>query len=140
MQEDQTPIKIEILEEEKPFVAEEAQPDGKEKVKAVGQQVSETAVAAAQKAWQSDARKKVTGTIRQGAAKGVHAVQDKVAQTAEEQARAQTAALQNKLRETDWKHEAQTGAARGLRWLSQQLANLSQRFAPAEKSPPSDNE
>ncbi len=143
MQEERDYLKIEIpVEEDAPFVPEQA---GTSRVKEsagrlaesagnAGRQVTETAVSTAKKAWQSDARKKVTNEVKRGAStvagKTARVVQDKMVKTAEEQAKAQYEAMQTRVRETDWKHEAQSGTARGLRWLSQKFAELAERFNP----------
>ena len=61
------------------------------------------------------------------AAKGGQAVQTAVVQRAEDQARQRVERTKTRIRETDWKAEAKTGAERGLRWLSQKLARLAER-------------
>lgn len=134
---DQEILKIDIPveeEAERPFVPE--QPDTVGKVK---ESVTETV----RQAWQSNTRKQATRQIRRGAttvvSKSSRFVSEKVAQTAEQQARNQVEAVQSRLRETDWKHEAKTGTANGLRWLSQKLARLAERFTPGEETPPPDN-
>jgi len=150
MQDERDYLKIEIPDEEDaPFVPEQSTKSRvKERAGAAGQQIADTAgnagrkvagtaVSTAKKAWQSDARKKVTGEVKRGAAtvagKTAAAVQDKMVKTAEAQAKAQYEAMQTRIRETDWKHEAQTGTARGLRWLSQQIAKLAERFTPQDE-------
>ena len=145
MQKERDYLKIEIpVEEDVPFVPEEpAKSRVKERAGQVaesasiaGKQVTDTAVSTAKKAWNSDARKKVTHEVKRGAAtvagKTARVVQDKMVKTAEEQAKAQYEAMQTRIRETDWKHEAQSGAARGLRWLSQKFARLAERFTPQD--------
>ncbi len=133
------PIKIEILnEDEKPFVPEQpARSAFKEKAGEAGKKVAGTAASTAKKAWDSNARKKVTGGVKKGATKvatkGTQLVQDKVVQVAEQQAKERVAAAQTKMRETDWKHEAQAGTVRGLRWLSQKFSDLAERFSQPRK-------
>lgn len=94
----------------------------------------------AKRAWDSDARRKVTGKVSEGvssvASRSSQMVRDRVSEAAERQARATAEAVQTKIQETDWKQEAQHGAVRGLKWLSQQLSELADRFTPREKSPP----
>jgi hypothetical protein len=47
-------------------------------------------------------------------------------------------AMQARAQEIDWKEEAQKGAATGLQWLSQQVAEISNRLTtPVEEDPPS---
>ena len=134
MQDERDYLKIEIPEEaEAPFIPEQSTGSRvKERAGAAGRQVAGTAVSTAKKAWQSDARKKVTHEVKRGAAtvagKTASVVQDKMVKTAEAQAKAQYEAMQTRIRETDWKHEIQSGTVRGLRWLSQKFAQLAERF------------
>lgn len=76
---------------------------------------------AARRAWRSEARRKVTRGMRKGAtavaAKGTEAVGNQVRKTTEK-----------RLRETDWKAEAKSGTANGLRWISKRLAALANRL------------
>lgn len=146
---DQKPVEEIPVEEAAPFVPDaEARPKIGEQVvtqvQETGRQVTEAAVSTAQRAWESDARKQTTKRIKEGATavagKSAQFVQEKMVKSAEEQARARTAAVRQRVQETDWKHEAQTGAARGLRWLSEKLAHLAQRFTPNEPPPPKDPE
>ncbi|HRQ39292.1 MAG TPA: hypothetical protein PLD25_15400 [Chloroflexota bacterium] len=114
--------------------------------KGAAQAVAGAATQAAQKGWDSEARKSVTGTVKKGAQKGVTAVAAKSAdmvhehliKTAEEQARQQKAQLETRLRETDWKAEAGKGASATLRWTSQQIGRLAQRLAA--NTPPDDHQ
>lgn len=141
-------LKIEIpVEEDPPLVpAEEARGprfDVKGGVKAGADKVSQGMNSAAQAAWNSDARKTVSGGVKKGVAKGVTAVAAKSAElmhehmvkAAEEQAKQQAANVQTKIKETDWQAEAGKGAAAGLRWASQQIGKLAARFNPPEKEP-----
>lgn len=99
---------------------------------AAGKQVTRTA----KKAWNTHARRKVTRGVKRGAtavaAKGTKLVQDKVVAAAERQAREQAAAVQTRIKETDWKAEAQNGAVKALQWLSAGLSNLAARLTPAK--------
>jgi len=143
-------LKIEIPEEEEaPFVPEQSTKSRvKERAGAAGRQIADTAgntgrqvagtaVSTAKKAWKSDARKKVTHEVKRGAStvasKTASVVQDKMVKTAEAQAKAQYEAMQTRIRKTDWKHEAQSGAVRGLRWLSQKFEQLAERFTQQDE-------
>ena len=134
---EQEPIIIIIEDEETPLVPEKRGVDVKAKAGAAGQQVAATTRQAAAKAWDSEPRKKVTGGIKKGAtavaAKGGQIMAD----AAEKQAKKQAEAVQVKIKETDWKAEAKTGTANGLRWLSEKVSVLADRFTPVEKEPPS---
>lgn len=112
--------------------------------KGAAQAVTGAVTQAAQKGWDSEARKTVTGAVKKGAQKGATAVAAKSAdlvhehlvKAAEEQARQQKAHLETRLRETDWKAEAGKGAAATLRWASRQVDRLTQRLAD---TPPTDD-
>ena len=132
---DEPILKIEIPDEEDaPFVPEVPAHSGvTEQVNAAGRQVAQTAVSTAKKAWDSQVRKRVTDGATAVAGKTARVVQDKMVKTAEAQAKAQMEAVQTRIRETDWKHEAQSGTARGLRWLSRKLAQLAERFTPQDE-------
>ena len=97
---------------------------------------------AAKKAWDSDSRKKVTGTVSRGVAsvtaKSSKAIANKVADTIEQQTKQQMEAMQARAQEIDWKEEAQKGAVTGLQWLSKQVSELATRFTPVEKDPPTE--
>ncbi len=144
---DEIPIKIIVPPEtdaEVIPVLEEAPLLAERPSRSTGAQVKQTAVAAgqqvanaAQKAWRTEARRKVTRGLKRGttaaAAKGSKLVQDKVVAAAERQAREQAAAVQTRLKEMDWKAEAQTGAAKTLRWLSARLSSLAARLTPTKE-------
>lgn len=134
MADEEIPIKIVIpVEEETPFVPERPRPGAAEQMGQAGKQVTETAKSVAQKAWRSEARRKMTVGVKRGAAavtaKGAQLVQDKVVAAAEQQARETVTAAQTRLRETDWQLVAKRETAKGLRWLSRQAARLAERLA-----------
>ncbi len=126
-------LKIEIpVEDETPFVPEQ------NSSRKLTTRAGEAAAVTAHKAWDSDARKQVTGGVKRGvtavAKKGTHLVQEKMVKVAEEQARERLTAVKTTIRETDWKHEAQSKTAQGLNWLSQKLSQLATRFTPKEET------
>ncbi|MCA9933590.1 MAG: hypothetical protein H6662_08155 [Ardenticatenaceae bacterium] len=137
---DEIPIKIIIppeeddtavpIIEEPPLVPERTPLSAKTK-RAAGK-MGKLTFKTAKKAWNTEARRKVTRGLRKGttavAAKGAEVVGKQVRKTAEKQAKERAAAVQTRLRETDWKAEAQTGMAKGLRWLSERLAALANRM------------
>ena len=139
MTQEQEILKIDIpVEEETPFVPE--QPRSNVKAKAV--EAGKTAVSAtartAQKAWDSEPRRKVTRGVARGTAKAAGKtskfVSEKVAKAAEKQARERATAVQTRIQETDWKAEAKSGTARSLNWLSERLARLAAKInAPRPK-------
>lgn len=145
---DEIPIKILIppeeeepaipVVEEPPLVPEVTGRRPKVRARQAAKRVSQGAGKAARRAWRSEARRKVTRGIGQGAtavaAKGTQVIDRQVRKTAERQAQA----VQTRLRETDWKAEAKTGAAKGLRWLSQRFSSLAARLT-SQKNPPPDS-
>ena len=131
------PIRIVIEEEDLPLIPDKPglkAPD----VKAGAKQVGDKAAELAQKAWDSEPRRKVTDGAAALAAKGSKAVANKMADTMEQQARQQATALQNRVQETDWKEEAKKGSAQGLRWLSEKLSALADRVTTGSSSAPAD--
>ena len=56
------------------------------------------------------------------------AVRDKVSETIQAQAQATADAVEERLRQVDWKAEATKGAEGGLRWLSKRLEVLAERL------------
>lgn len=136
MSEDKEYLKIEIpVEEDPPLVPEQPGPTA---LSTGVDAVKDQAASAAKQVWDSDLRKKATGGLKKGAtavaAKGQQVVQDHMVKAAEEKARQQTEALKTKIRETDWQAEAKQGTAKGLRWLSEQLSKLAERFTPKEET------
>ncbi|MBX3058504.1 MAG: hypothetical protein KF770_18735 [Anaerolineae bacterium] len=145
-------LKIEIPDEEEtpPQVTTDGRtPPLKERAaqagKGAAQAVTGAVTQAAQKGWDSEARKTVTGAVKKEAHKGATAVAAKSAdlvhehlvKAAEEQARQQKAYLETRLRETDWKAEAGKGVAATLRWASRQVDRLTQRLT--DPPPPDDH-
>ena len=131
------PIRIVIEEEDLPLIPDKPglkAPD----VKAGAKQVGDKAAELAQKAWDSEPRRKVTDGAAALAAKGSKAVANKMADTMEQQARQQATALQHRVQETDWKEEAKKGSAQGLRWLSEKLSALADRVTTGSSSAPAD--
>jgi hypothetical protein len=119
------PIRIVIEEEDLPLVPDAGRktPDLKAEAEKAGQKAGELA----QKAWDSEPRRKVTDGMRQGAAKLGTAVTTKLSDAAAQQARQQVDALQTRAKETDWKETARRGAGNSLQWLSKRFAGLADR-------------
>ena len=135
----QEPIKIEISEEEAPFMPESRRLNVKTKATQAGKIIASQTAQTARKVWNSTPRRKVTRGVAKGATavagKSSRFISEKIAQTAERRAREGVTAVQTRLRETDWKAEAKGGTANGLRWLSERLARLAARInTPAPKS------
>jgi len=85
-------------------------------------------VAGAVKGATSRVTHKITDTTAEAASRSAEAVRDKVGETVQAQAKATADAVEARLREIDWKGEAQKGAEGGLRWLSKRLEELAERL------------
>ncbi len=137
------PLKItleDLGEEEKP--AETPFTPGEERGKLrdgaaqVGQKVS-----GAVKDSASRVAHKIADTTAEATSRGAEAVRDKVSETIQAQSKATVDAVEARLREVDWKAEAQKGAEGGLRWLSERLGALAEKLheeAAAEDKSPDD--
>ncbi len=71
---------------------------------------------------------KIADTTAEAASRSAEAVRDKVGETIQAQAKATADAVEARLREVDWKAEAQKGAEGSLRWLSKRLEELAERM------------
>lgn len=121
------PIRIVIEEEDLPLVPDmpgRKSPDLKAEAEKVGQKASELA----QKAWESEPRRKATEGVKKGVAKVGTAVTTKLSDAAAQQTRQQVDNLQTRIKETDWKEAARRGTSNSLQWLSQRLAALAERI------------
>lgn len=136
----QEPIKI-IIEDETPYKPENNKSTPRTAVNDAGQKISVAAKQSAQKAWDSDTRRKFTQQLNESlntaVTKGSKAISTKVADSTEQAVRDQTTAVQSKLQDVDWAKEAKGGLSAGIKWLSEQLADLSDRVVDTkdEKSP-----
>ena len=127
------PLKIEIpVEEEVPLKPDNSASAAKGVANDAGKQLKGLAKDSVQRIWSSDTRRKLTDRVNKevdaAAAKGSQYMHDKIAETAETHTREQVTAVQSKLREVDWQDEAKTGISTGLKWLSQQMQELSERL------------
>ncbi len=111
--------------------AEEPRGKVRESAEQVGQRV-----AGAVKDSTAKVTHKIADTTAEAASRSAEAVRDKVSETIQSQAQATADAVEAKLREIDWKAEAQKGAEGGLRWLSRRLEQLAERM---RKEPGDDN-
>jgi 2,3-bisphosphoglycerate-independent phosphoglycerate mutase len=130
------PIKITLddLEPEESPTAKPEQGRGKlqEQAEATGRQVAGTA---------RDIAAKVTDKLAAGAADATNrtaeAAREKMGEMLQEQSKAIADAVEQRVREIDWKVEAQKGTEGGLRWLSQRMNELADRM---KDQPPGDKE
>jgi hypothetical protein len=133
---EQEPIKIIISVEEEPPLKAERVPSGPGTVaRDSGRRAAVVAKALAEKAWNSDAGRKAARKLQEASDRGVRYVGT---HAAEQQAKQTAAAVQERIKDTDWQQEAKIGLVGGLKWLSSQLAEAAQRVGPGEpkeKSP-----
>ena len=136
---EQEPLVIIIpVEEEPPLKAERVTSTPKAVARDTGRKAAVVAKVAAEKAWKSEAGRKAAKKLQQVSDRGIRYVGTRMADTAEQQAKQTTAAMQDRLRETDWQEEAKVGLVGGLKWLSAQVSELAERVGPGEpkeKSP-----
>jgi hypothetical protein len=109
------------------------QPKGKMRggAEQVGQKVSE-----AVKGSTARVAHKIADTTAEATSRSAEAVRDKVTEAIQTQSKATADAVEARLREIDWKDEAQKGAQEGLRWLSQRLAALAEKMRESDSPPP----
>lgn len=135
---DQEPLKIVIpVEEELPAQAEQERASASGTAVEAGRKIAGVTAGLVQKAAQSDAGRAAARKAQELGDRGVRYVGTRMADTAEEQARATVEVLQKRAAEADWEKEVKSGLAAGLGWVSGRLGALSERFAneAQEKSP-----
>ena len=108
-----------------PYVAmpEPSRGKARESAEQVGQRV-----AGAVKGSTAKVTQKIADTTAEAANRSAEAVRDKVSETIQSQTKATADAVEAKLREVDWKAEAQKGAEGSLRWLSKRLEDLAEQL------------
>ncbi|HRN69006.1 MAG TPA: hypothetical protein PK205_17875 [Promineifilum sp.] len=78
---------------------------------------------------------KIADTTTEATSRSAEAVKDKVTETIQAQSKATADAIEARLREIDWKEEAQKGAEGGLRWISKRLEELAEKLRPDKETP-----
>ena len=76
---------------------------------------------------------KIADATAETANRTAEAVRDKVTETVQAQAKATADAVEERLRQVDWKAEATKGAEGGLRWLSKRLEAVAERLRADER-------
>ncbi len=139
---EQEPLKIEIPpEEDAPHKPEQTKTSASDTAVDAGRKVAGVTVELAQKAANSEAGRAATRKIHQLGDRGVRYVGTRMADTAEQQARATADAMQQRLKEMDWEKEARSGAAAGLSWLSGRLNEIARRFdSPTQEKGPAEQD
>ncbi len=114
-------------ESEPPVTPEQSHEKMREGVEQTGHKVAETVKDAT-----SRVVHKIADTTADVTSRSAEAVRDKVGETIQAQSKATADAVEARLREIDWKGEAQKGAEGGLRWLSKRLEELAERLKKGE--------
>jgi len=89
-------------------------------------------VAGAVKDTTSRVAHKIADVTTEATSRSAEVVRDKVSETIQTQSKATADAVEARLRDIDWKGEAQKGAEDGLRWLSKRLEALAERLKKEE--------
>jgi len=113
-----------------PVVAMPERPHGK--IREGAEQVSQR-VTGAVKESTTRVTQKIADTTADAASRSAEAVREKVSEAIQEQTKATADAVEARLREIDWKAEAQKGAEGSLRWLSKRLEALAERLRADEE-------
>lgn len=134
MMTDKEPLKItleDLGEESPPVVPERPRPKVVDGAEQIGLKV-----AGAVKEVAGKVTAKVADTTTEAANRSAEAVRDKISETLQAQTKATADAVEQRIRDIDWKGEAQKGAEGGLRWLSRRLDGLAERLNPEDGQKP----
>ncbi len=123
-------ITLEDVAEESPPAATPERGTLRDGAADLGHKVSETVKGSAARV-----ATKIADTTTEATSRSAEAVRDKVGEAIQAQSKATADAVEARLREIDWKSEAQKGAEGGLRWLSQRLEELAEKLRDEEKKP-----
>ncbi len=130
-------LKIEV--EEEPAKAD-ANPDVVGELQNLGRQFAETL----QSAWNSEERQRIESEVREGMKSFVNEV-DKAFQTAKDSSTAErlkneASNVSNKVSSSDVGTKARSGLVQGLKWMSEELEKLANKFTTPEKEEAADEE
>ena len=135
---DKEPLKITLADlgepepAAEPLAAPAATPErGHDGVRGSVEQVGQR-VAGAVKDSTARVAHKIADTTADATSRGAEAVREKANETIQATSKATADAIEARLREIDWKGEAQKGAEGGLRWLGKRLEELAEKMR-AEK-------
>ena len=124
-------LKIEVEEEP---VKGAADADIAGELKNLGRQFAETL----QSAWNSEERQRIEREVREGVKSFVGEVdrvfQDANSSAAAERIRNEATNVKNKVDSSDIGKKAQSGLVQGLKWMSEELNKLADKFTTPEKS------
>lgn len=142
---DETPSVEEIKERLKIEVEEETvkvDPDADvvNELKNLGRKFAETV----QSAWNSEERQRVESEVREGVKTFVNEI-DKVFQTAKDSPVAkkvtnEASNVKTRVDSSEVGSKARSGLVQGLKWMSEELEKLADKFTAPEKEPPADSE
>lgn len=127
---DKEPLKItleDLGEEDEPAAKPSSPGEERGKLRDGAAQVGQK-VSGAVKDTTSRVAQKIADTTADATSRSAEAVRDKVGETIQAQSKATVDAVEARLREVDWKAEAQKGAGSGLRWLSDRLGALAEKL------------
>lgn len=125
------PLKITLddLEDEKPAPdAPPAQPEQTSRLRAQAEEAGRQ-VAGSVKGTADKLTQKIADSAAEVTSRSAEAAREKMGEMIQAQSKATADAIESRLREVDWKHEAQKGAEGGLRWLSKRLDDLAGKMA-----------
>ncbi len=123
--------------EEEPVVSKESKekPDLVNELSNLGKQLGETINAA----WNSEERQRFEREVKEGvqsfAQEVDKAFRDVRESPAAQRAKDEASEIKNRVNEADLGQKTQSSIAQGLRWMSIELGNLAEQFAPREKQP-----
>lgn len=125
-------LKIEV--EEDPVKPAAPQTDIAAELKNLGRQFAETL----QTAWNSEERQRIEGEVRDGVKSFVNEV-DRVFQNANDTAAAkrlqdEAATVKTKVETSELGTRARSNFVQGLRWMSEELNKLAEKFTTAERA------
>lgn len=129
-------LKIEV--EEEPVKVEVSDTDIAGELKSLGRQFAETL----QTAWNSEERQRIEGEVREGVKSFVSEV-DRVLQNANSseaatRIRNEASSVKNKVDSSEVGSKARSSFVQGLKWMSEELNKLADKFTAPEKAASSD--
>lgn len=136
MTKEQEPIKIDIpVEDENEASSSKEGVDIADELRKLGKQFADTIEAA----WSSEERQRVESEIREGMSNFADELgklfKDVKESPTAQRVRSEAETVKHKVNEAEVGRKAKVSLAKGLGWLSEELAKLADKFTPTEKSP-----
>ncbi len=135
---DKEPLKItldDLEAEEAPAKPEAARGKLQEQAEATTRQMADAAKGLAGKVTD-----KLSASAADATSRTAEVAREKVGEALQEQSKAIADAVEQKIRDIDWKTEAQKGTEGGLRWLSGRLTELADRMKDQPNQPDTANQ